>query len=329
MNLRMRLFRRGKIFYVELERNHKVSLKTGDQARAQALYRALKKDYLNNRLAVMTGRPASKSLGEFAAEYLEWSDKTRARFTLKTDTQALKFFIEAMGAGTALTAITRLQIDRWVADMALSVKKSTVNCRLRHTKAALSKAVEWGYIKDNPGRGVKELKDYGKFPRYLEKEEIKRLLAAEDKPKFKQLWLFYLLTGCRRSEAVQVMAQDIKWVEGRLVIGETKNRVPKVIWITPELDALLRSMPEVGRLFPWAPNTVSKRFHETAVKAGVKCRLHDLRHTYASHKAMAGVDIFTLKELLGHKDIKATQIYAHLSAEHLKKAAGQGSVGRE
>jgi site-specific recombinase XerD len=39
---------------------------------------------------------------------------------------------------------------------------------------------------------------------------------------------------------------------------------------------------------------------------------------------MVGVDLYTLKELLRHKDIKATQIYSHLSAEHLKKAAGEG-----
>ena len=68
-------------------------------------------------------------------------------------------------------------------------------------------------------------------------------------------------------------------------------------------------------------------FHETATRAGLKCRLHDLRHIYASHKAMAGVDLYTLKELLRHKDIKATQIYAQLSAEHLKKAAGEGVAG--
>ena len=67
--------------------------------------------------------------------------------------------------------------------------------------------------------------------------------------------------------------------------------------------------------------------HETATRAGLKCRLHDLRHSCASHKAMAGVDLYTLKELLGHKDIKATQIYAHLSAEYLKKAAGEGVAG--
>ena len=69
-------------------------------------------------------------------------------------------------------------------------------------------------------------------------------------------------------------------------------------------------------------------FHETATRAGLECRLHDLRHTCASHKAMAGVDLYTLKELLGHKDIKSTQINAHLSAEHLNKAAGEDVAGR-
>ena len=68
-------------------------------------------------------------------------------------------------------------------------------------------------------------------------------------------------------------------------------------------------------------------FHETATRAGLKCRLHDLRHICASHKAMADVDLYPLKELLRHKDIKATQLYAQLSAEHLKKAAGEGVAG--
>jgi site-specific recombinase XerD len=42
---------------------------------------------------------------------------------------------------------------------------------------------------------------------------------------------------------------------------------------------------------------------------------------------MAGVDLYTLKELVGHNDIKSTQLYAHLSAEHFKKAAGEGVAG--
>jgi site-specific recombinase XerD len=77
----------------------------------------------------------------------------------------------------------------------------------------------------------------------------------------------------------------------------------------------------IGPLFPWTPDAVSHHFLRTAKKAGLsKVRLHDLRHTFASHLAMAGVDLYTIKELLGHHEIKTTMIYAHLSSAHLDQA---------
>lgn len=48
--------------------------------------------------------------------------------------------------------------------------------------------------------------------------------------------------------------------------------------------------------------------------------LHTLRHTFASHLIMAGVDLATVSKLLGHKDISTTMIYSHLSPDHLKQA---------
>jgi integrase len=327
MKLQMRLFKRNGIYQVELARDKKVSLKTKDAVIAQRLYRALKKEYLSNRLAVMTGRPPSKTLGEFAEEYLEYSSNTKAPDTYRADKLALNKLMASLGAGIALADITSQMLDRWKSELAREVKKNSVNVYLRHIKAAFSKALEWKYIKAHPGHDVKTLRPDEAPPRYLSKAEVGRLLAAEDDNHFKSLWLFYLLTGCRRSEALQVSAKNIDWSAGCLFIPRTKNRKPKTVWITPELETLLRQMPEVGRWWPWHKDFVSHRFAEVAAMAGVKCRLHDLRHTYASHKAMAGVDLYTLKELLGHRDIKATQIYAHLSAAHLKKAAGQGTVG--
>ncbi len=61
---------------------------------------------------------------------------------------------------------------------------------------------------------------------------------------------------------------------------------------------------------------------KAAEKAGISKRVHPhmLRHTYGSHLTMAGVDLPTIKELMGHSNISTTMIYAHLQPEHLKKA---------
>lgn len=116
---------------------------------------------------------------------------------------------------------------------------------------------------------------------------------------------------------------------GFIFLDKTKNGDRREIPINATLKAVLQGLTrrlDIPFVFynkatgkPY--KDVKKSFATACRKAGIKdFHFHDLRHTFASHLVMAGVDITTVKELLGHKDIKMTLRYAHLASSHKVKA---------
>ena len=108
----------------------------------------------------------------------------------------------------------------------------------------------------------------------------------------------------------------------------TKNKQSQTVPINKNCIKILRKCQELKLsefVFPSTVGNYYSTFDETwrriRRKAGLTIRLHDLRHTYASYLASSGkVDIYTLKELLGHSTIEMTQRYAHLVNGALKRA---------
>lgn len=154
----------------------------------------------------------------------------------------------------------------------------------------------------------------------------------------KPLVVVSLHTGLRRGELFALTWQSVDLAAGKLTVhGATaKSGTTRYLPLNTEALAVLRGwrdqLSENSRLvFPGrngdALNNVRRSWEGVLKAAGIKrFRWHDLRHTFASKLVMAGVDLNTVRELLGHSDYKVTQRYAHLAPEH-KAAAVAKLVG--
>jgi integrase len=133
----------------------------------------------------------------------------------------------------------------------------------------------------------------------------------------------------RKGEILNLRWDQVDLKHGFILLEVTKNGERREIPINETLRQNLETQPrhikssyvfwygEVGRPY----GEVTKSFNSAVRRAGIKdFTFHDLRHTFASHLVMAGVDLTTVKELLGHKTLTMTLRYAHLAPGHKAKA---------
>lgn len=126
--------------------------------------------------------------------------------------------------------------------------------------------------------------------------------------------LSILMRKCKHASCVDMLKQAEKLTEYQSYCLTEFKRLEK-----------LRKAGDIGRLFPWwhHPDTISHKFNALCKSIGVDKRLHDMRHTFGSYLAMAGEDVLKIKELMGHADIKTTEIYAKVNLESLRGSVGQ------
>lgn len=213
----------------------------------------------------------------------------------------------------------------------------TVNIELICLRAMFNLALKWGYVRFNPTQGVIPLKeDVNKKPRFLNKEECKRILCMSD-PFFYPIIYTFLHTGMRKSELENLTWEDVDFERKKIKIRYKDDWSPKSsereIPISNGLFDLLKKQKETSQVRGChyvfhrkgekiEENYLRKKFLPLTEECGFPdvTKIHSLRHTFASHLVMSGVDLPTIKRLLGHADIETTMIYAHLSDEHVDKA---------
>jgi integrase len=217
-----------------------------------------------------------------------------------------------------------------------SVIASTVNRELNTIKNLFRKAVQWDYLKESVAKATTWMKTSRGTFRFLSREEADLLLDIARRSDTQHLYPILavaLHTGMRRGEILRLQWEDVDFKKQRILVvsredGRTKNYESRSVPMSRFVMNALRKHPRRldtpyvfcgpdGRPF----HDVNSSFGKAVQRAGIPhVRFHDLRHTFASWLVMKGVDIRTVQELFGHKDIRMTMRYSHLAPDHMRRA---------
>jgi integrase len=275
------------------------------------------------QMGAVAKRDAPETLQTFlAGRYGEWCGTAlkRGQANLKAIRNTFPAFLKLR-----LAEITIARVERWSAGrLSDGLTPATVNRDVIRLKGLLTKAVEWELLTVSPLKGLKLAKiDATGVVRYLSDAERKRLTDALTKRDgyIVSMVSVSLGTGLRRGELTSITWDDVDMKQKQITIraGYAKSRKARRVPMNSKVLAVLTAWKEEtkngGRVFPVADP--KRAWVSLLDEAKIKnFRWHDMRHDFASRLAMAGVDLYTISELLGHADLTMTKRYAHLAPEH-------------
>lgn len=210
--------------------------------------------------------------------------------------------------------------------------------KANRVRALLSKmfnlAIQWGWCFDNPINGVEKYQEYKRY-RWLNDEEVQNLFSALNtyhNQSVANAIRLLLLTGSRRSEALTATWDQFDLEKGVWTksADTTKQKRMEHLPLSNIVLEILKDMKIRSNspfLFPGKVpgkplQEIKKGWEAIKKKAGLSdLRLHDLRHTHASHLVSSGLSLSIVGKLLGHTQASTTMRYAHLADEPLRQAA--------
>ncbi|HTM88400.1 MAG TPA: site-specific integrase, partial [Terriglobales bacterium] len=225
--------------------------------------------------------------------------------------------------------ITPQEIDRQLTETGEDRKwaAATINRYKALISLCYTLAMKNGKLTANPARLVKHRQENNGRIRFLSAEEEMKLRAAIRRrhvPEFE----IAINTGMRLSEQYTLERVNVSLERKSVTVQQSKNGTARHIPLNARALAALKWVLEshsAAQVFPHHANATkghAPRWFGSAVeKAGITpITWHGLRHTFASRLVMAGVDIRTVQELMGHKSILMTMRYAHLAPDHQRAA---------
>ncbi|MBI3326380.1 MAG: site-specific integrase [Nitrospinae bacterium] len=324
----MSLYQRGKSWYYDfLYRSERYTGCIGPVSRTVAKEILVKKkaEAVEGRYELPSKKP-SPLFEVMAEEYLRYYRANRRPNSVERHEMAYRA-LKPTFAGKRLADITPLLIERYKRSRKEQGRSEvTINRELAFLKNLFTMAITWGKATENPVKQVRLFREENARTRFLTEEEEPPLLARCN-PQLTPLVMAALHAGFRKSELLSLIWGNIDF-RNRLMKVEaayTKTREARSVPMSATLTATLKQLKMGSASDPTASvfgyHNVTKTFARAVARAGISdLTFHDLRNTFASRLVMAGVDLPTVKELMGHKHITMTLRYAHLAPGHKRSA---------
>jgi integrase len=327
----MAIFQKGKNWYIDYYvKGHRKRKKIGTSKKLAE--QVLKDIHVKIAKSEYLGIFEEKSIlfEDYAPEYLAYSKANKAESTYNRRDVLSVNHLSSFFKGRYLFEIKPQMIEEYKSERLKKVAPATVNRELTCLKHMFTMAIEWEYIRTNTVKVVKRLKEPPGRLRYLREKEVECLIDKCRKH-LRPIVVTALNTGMRKSEILNLRWADVDLKNLRITINNSKNNERRIVPINKnlhkELSPLLKRANGnfvFSNSYSKPFGSISKGFSAAIKRAGIEdFRFHDLRHTFGSYMVMQGVDIRTVQQLLGHKDIKMTMRYSHLSPEHVKEAIGR------
>ena len=277
-------------------------------------------------------------LSEFQILFLD--SMTLSEGTLNIYHGALKNMVTIVG-DIDIEQLTALHWEKYKRVRSGKVSPVTTNIELRSLKAAMNRAVDWKLLSSNPFHRQKLCMVPESVPTFFSVDDFERLIQATRDVWFRRIAILGVLTGMRRSEIVNLQWGDIDFTQKTIRIqssGDFKTKAGKrrVIAVGETVIAVLEQIHPADAensmyVFTFRGEKIKPALLTKKLKRAVRVsrvdnqhlHFHSLRHTFASWLAQKGTSIYEIQKLLGHTDIKTTQIYAHLLPNELHKTVGQ------
>jgi integrase len=323
----MALYRRKEagIWYADYYANgERIQESTGTTNRREA------EKFLARRTAAIErgeyAKPVRIMLSEFGERYIEYA-KTNKR-AWRRDQQMMTHLNAALGS-MQLGDIGPFKIERYKIDRVKKASPGTVNREIALLKHMFNLADQWGFFRGrSPMKGIKFLAENNlKFRFVTEAEEAKLLGHAS--PYLQDLIVFAINTGFRLGEILNLKWEevDLEQATVRTLVRKTQQMIDMPL--NDEAERVVRGWKGIrkGEYVFYNPETGAQwkdlwlGLKKACRKAGLDgITWHTFRHTFASRLTRAGVDLVTVKELLGHSTISTTMRYAHTNRDAKMRA---------